>query len=113
MRVIVRSKIHRARVTEAAPGRGGSISIDEALMDRAGLWPYERVLVVSLSSGVRFETYVIPARRESGTIALNGMAAHRFQTGEQISVMGFEPAAEPTCGEAILVDDDNRFLRFV
>lgn len=82
-------------------------------MDRAGLWPYERVLVVSLASGRRFETYVIPAPRESGTIAVSGTAAQRIRAGDQISVMGFEPAAEPQCGEAILVDDDNRFLRFV
>ena len=113
MRWVLRSKIHRARVTQADVSYVGSISIDEDLMDRTGLWAYEKVLVVSLSSGVRLDTYVIPAPRESGTIAMNGAAAHLIEAGEKIIIMGFELAETPAAPQAILVDDDNRFLRLL
>jgi aspartate 1-decarboxylase len=113
MRFVLRSKIHQARVTQADVSYMGSISIDEDLMDRVGLWAYEKVLVVSLTSGARLETYVIPAPRESGTIAMNGAAAHRVRTGERIIIMGFELADEPAPPQVILVDGENRFLRFL
>jgi aspartate 1-decarboxylase len=112
-RLVLRSKIHEARVTEAGIGYVGSISVDEDLMERAGLWPYEKVLVVSLTSGARIETYVIPAQRDSGTIGMNGAAAHLIRAGEKIIIMGFHPAAEPGSPQAIVVDDDNRFVRFL
>ncbi|HEU4616779.1 MAG TPA: aspartate 1-decarboxylase [Gammaproteobacteria bacterium] len=112
-RLVLCSKIHQARVTAAEIGCVGNIAIDEDLMERAGLWPYEKVLVVSLTSGARLETYVIPAPRDSGTIGMHGAAAHLIRAGEKIIIMGFHPAAEPGSPQAILVDDDNRFVRFV
>ena len=70
MRWLLRSKIHKARVTEADLDYIGSISIDEDLIDKAGLWPGEKVLVVSSTSGARLETYVIVGERSSGTICM-------------------------------------------
>ncbi len=113
MRWFLRSKIHRAHVTEADLAYVGSISIDEDLVDRAGLAVHEKVLVVSLTSGARLDTYVIAAPRGSGKIAMNGAAAHLIKAGEQIIVMGFELADAPPEPKTVLVDDDNRFLRFL
>jgi aspartate 1-decarboxylase len=107
----MRSKIHNATVTEANLAYVGSITIDEDLIERVGLWPGERVLVVSNSSGARLETYVIAGPRGSGAMCMNGAAAHLIGKGEQIIVMGFELTAEPVAARVILVDDRNRFAR--
>ena len=111
MRWVIRSKIHNATVTEANLAYVGSITIDEDLIDRVGLWPGERVLVVSNTSGARLETYVIAGERGSGAICVNGAAAHVIRAGEQIIVMGFELTAEPVHPRVILVDSRNGFLR--
>ena len=111
MRLLLRSKIHKARVTLANVNYTGSITIDQSLMDRVGLWSGERVLVVSNTSGVRLETYVIAGERGSGTIAMNGAAAHRIQAGEEVIVMGFELSDHPVEARIILVDENNRFIR--
>ena len=76
MRMVLRSKIHNATVTEANLAYIGSITIDADLIERVGLWPGERVLVVSNTSGARLETYVIKGERGSGNICMNGAAAH-------------------------------------
>lgn len=113
MRPVLHAKIHNATVTEANLEYVGSISIDEALLERAGLWPGEKVMVVSNSSGARLDTYVIVAPRDSGTIAMNGAAAHKIKAGEEVIIMGFkmsEEAVEPTM---ILVDEKNRFVRYL
>ncbi len=83
MRSVLRSKIHKATVTEADLSYVGSITIDSALMDAVGLWVEEKVLVVSLTSGARLETYVIEGERDSGTIAMNGAAAHLITAGDE------------------------------
>lgn len=111
MRALLRSKIHRATVTDANLEYEGSISIDRDLIERVGLWPGERVLVVSNTSGARLETYVIEAPRESGEITMNGAAAHLIRTGEEIIVMGFELTDHPIEPRVILVDRQNRFER--
>lgn len=111
MRWLMRSKIHNASVTEANLAYVGSISIDEDLIDRVGLWPGEKVLVVSNTSGARLETYVIAAARGSGYVAMNGAAAHLIRAGDEIIIMGFELTAEPIVPRVILVDEDNRFVR--
>lgn len=111
MRWIMRSKIHNATVTEANLAYVGSITIDQDLLDRVGLWVGERVLVVSNTSGARLETYVISGPRGSGTIAMNGAAAHLIAKGEQIIIMGFELSDAPVQPGVILVDADNRFAR--
>jgi aspartate 1-decarboxylase len=111
MRWVMRSKIHNARVTEANLAYVGSITIDEDLLELVGLWPGERVLVVSNTSGARLETYVIAGRRGSGTMCMNGAAAHLIDEGEQIIVMGFELVDAPLAPRVILVDEQNRFIR--
>lgn len=111
MRWLLRSKIHNATVTEANLAYIGSITIDRDLLDHVGLWAGERVLVVSNTSGARLETYVIEGERGSGEICMNGAAAHLISAGEQIIIMGFELAAEPTEPQVILVDEKNRFVR--
>ncbi|HMB21662.1 MAG: aspartate 1-decarboxylase [Chloroflexota bacterium] len=111
MRELLRSKIHNATVTEANLNYIGSITIDQDLIDRAGLWVGEKVLVVSNTSGARLETYVIAGERGSGYIAMNGAAAHQIKAGEQIIIMGFELTDQPVSPKIILVDAQNRFLR--
>lgn len=113
MRWFLRSKIHKARVTQACLDYVGSITIDERLVKLAGLLEGERVLVVSNTSGARLETYVILGAPGSGEICMNGAAAHLIKAGEEIIVMGFELAdstIEPAC---ILVDARNAFVRFL
>lgn len=113
MRWFLRSKIHNATVTKANPRYVGSITIDGELMEKAGLLPEEKVLVVSNTSGARLETYAIAGNRDSGTICMNGASAHLIRQGEEIIVMGFELADKPPNAKKILVDKDNRFVRFL
>ncbi len=113
MRWVLRSKLHNAAVTEADVRYVGSITIDAALMEKAGFWPGEKVQVVSLTSGARLSTYVIVGQRGSGVIGINGAAAHLIKTGERIIVMGYELADEPVKASIVLVDDQNRFVRFL
>jgi aspartate 1-decarboxylase len=110
---MLRSKIHKAIVTEANLLYIGSITIDEGLMERVGLWPGEKVLVVSNTSGARLETYAIPGQRGSGIICMNGAAAHLIRAEEEIIIMGFELSNEPVVSVAILVSPQNRFVRFL
>jgi aspartate 1-decarboxylase len=111
MRWLLRSKIHNATVTEANVAYIGSITIDEELVERAGLWIGEKVLVVSNASGARLETYIIAGPRNSGAIHMNGAAAHLIKAGEQIIIMGFELADQPLTPRVILVDEANHFVR--
>lgn len=113
MRFILRSKIHKATVTEANLDYIGSITIDEDLIEKADFWPGEKVLVVSNTSGARLETYVIAGKQGSGIICMNGAAAHLIKVGEEIIVMGFELTNEPTKAKNILVDRNNKFLRYL
>ncbi len=111
MRWQLRSKIHQATVTEADVEYVGSITIDEDLMDRVGLWAGEKVLVTSNTSGARLETYVIPGPRGSGAVEMNGAAAHVIGKGEQIIIMGFELAETPIQPKIVLLDSSNRVVR--
>ncbi|MFO1136898.1 MAG: aspartate 1-decarboxylase [Rhodoblastus sp.] len=113
MRWVMRSKIHNATVTEANLHYVGSITIDENLLDLVGLWPGEKVLVVSNTSGSRLETYIIAGERGSGDMCMNGAAAHLIGAGEQIIVMGFELADKPLKPKVILVNAENRFVRWL
>ena len=111
MRTVLRSKIHHASVTEANLDYVGSITIDQDLIDAVGLWPNEKVLIVSNTSGVRLETYVIPGEAGSGIIGVNGAAAHLIAAGEKIIIMGFESTDKPINPKVVLVDDNNRVIR--
>jgi aspartate 1-decarboxylase len=107
----MRSKIHKATVVEADLDYIGSITIDADLIDRVGLWPGEKVLVVSNTSGARLETYVIAGERGSGYISMNGAAAHLIKAGEKIIIVGFELADQPITPRQILVDKQNRYMQ--
>ena len=85
-RIMLKSKIHGATVTEARLDYEGSLTIDKALMDAADIAPFEMVKVYNISNGERFDTYVIPGRRNSGTIGLNGAAARKGNMGDLIIV---------------------------
>lgn len=111
MRWYIRSKIHKATVTEADINYVGSITIDEDLIERTGLHEGERVLVTSNSSGARLETYVIRGQRHSGVICMNGATAHLIKQGEEIIIMGFELSDVPVKPTMILVDKDNKFVQ--
>lgn len=111
MRTVLRSKIHHASVTEANLDYVGSITIDQELIDAVGLWPNEKVLIVSNTSGVRLETYVIAGAAGSGIIGVNGAAAHLIAAGEKIIIMGFESTDQPISPKVVLVDADNRIVR--
>lgn len=104
------AKIHKATVTEANLNYVGSITIDAELLDRTGLLPNEKVLVVSNTSGARLETYIIEGERGTGYIGVNGAASHLIGAGEEIIIIAFTLATEPVSPRAILVDKNNRFV---
>lgn len=86
---ILKSKIHRVTVTEANLEYIGSITIDENLMDASGIVAGERVQVVDNTNGARLETYVIPGKRGSGCICMNGAAAHMIHVGDTVIIMAY------------------------
>ena len=113
MRFVLRSKIHKAIVTEANLDYIGSITIDTDLLDKVGLWRGEKVLVVSNTSGARLETYIIEGKRGTGIICMNGAAAHLIKKGEEIIIIGFELTDQPIEAQAILVNKENKFVKYL
>jgi len=110
---MLRSKLHKAIVTEADIRYIGSITIDEALIKKAGFWVGEKVLVVSNTTGQRLETYVLAGARGSGIICMNGAAALLIKKGEEIIVMGFELCARPIKARNVLVSRQNKFVKYL
>ena len=86
---VVKSKIHRATVTEANLNYVGSITIDPVLLDAANLIPNERVYIVNNNNGERFDTYIIKGERGSGQICINGAAARKVQVGDIVIIMAY------------------------
>ena len=111
-RYILKSKIHRAKVTEADLNYEGSITIDRNLMDAAGLLPYEKVDIYNITNGERFSTYVIEGERGSGTICLNGAAARKVQVGDLVIIACYVTMTEEEARNhqptVVLVDENNR-----
>ncbi len=112
---LLKSKIHRAVVTQADLDYVGSITIDSALMEAAGIIEYERAEIADVDNGNRFATYVIAGSKGSGIVCLNGAAAHCVNVGDKVIIMAY---AEVTPEEAkqhrpkvVFVDDDNRVTR--
>jgi len=111
---MVKSKLHRVKVTQAELHYIGSITIDKRLIEAAGLMAYERVQVVNINNGERLETYVIEGEADSGIICLNGPAARKAQVGDLVIVIGYgfytpEEAAHhhPL---TVFPDDNNRLI---
>ena len=86
---MLKSKIHRATVTQANLNYVGSITIDKALMQAAGIYEYEKVQIVDIDNGNRFETYVIAGEENGGCICLNGAAARCVQIGDKVIIMSY------------------------
>lgn len=112
---LLKSKIHRASVTQADLDYVGSITIDASLMALAGLLEYEKVLVADLTNGNRLETYVIAGEAGSGVICMNGAAARCVEVGDKVIIMAFadmtaEEAAKHT-PKVVFVDERNRAVR--
>lgn len=111
MRWYLRSKIHKATVTQADINYEGSITIDEDLMRECGLEVGEKVMVVSNTSGSRLETYTIKGRKGSREICMNGAAALLIKQGEEIIIMGFELSEKPVTPSIILLDKNNQIIQ--
>jgi aspartate 1-decarboxylase len=82
-------------------------------MEKSGILPGEKVMIVSNTNGARLETYTIPGKRESGTICINGAAAHLIKVGHEIIIIGFQLSAKTLEPKAILVDENNQFVRYL
>jgi len=111
---MLKGKIHRATVRQAELSYVGSITIDEELLEKSGILEYEKVLVVDIDNGNRFETYTIAGERNSGMICLNGAAARCAQTGDKIIIMSFceidSLEAENHKPAVVFVDDENKII---
>jgi aspartate 1-decarboxylase len=111
---MLRAKLHQARVTGADLDYVGSITIDSALLDRAGMHPYERVLVADIENGARFETYIIEGPAGSRVIELNGAAAQLVDIGDRLIIMAFVLSAYPPPEEwqprVLVLDEKNRVV---
>lgn len=109
---MLKSKLHRAVVTDADLHYEGSVSIDEDLMEAADLFAYEQVAIYNISNGERFSTYVIPGKRDSGTICLNGAAARKVSRGDLIIIASYvmvdEAEAARWTPKCVLLDQKNR-----
>jgi aspartate 1-decarboxylase len=93
-RTMMNGKIHRARVTEANLNYVGSITIDEDILEAVGMLPNEKVQIVNNNNGARFETYIIPGKRGSGVICVNGAAARLVQEGDVVIIISYVLVAE-------------------
>ena len=113
MREVLRSKIHRAYITDTNLDYVGSVSIDSALMEKVDLWEYEKVLICDVNNGNRWETYVLAAEYGSGIISVQGAGAHLCEKDDCIIIMSFEVSEEPVDPKMILVDRANRFTEYL
>ncbi len=111
----LKSKIHRATVVQAELNYIGSITIDESLMEQAGILEYEKVQIVDVDNGSRFETYAICGQRDSGMICLNGAAARKVSVGDKVIIMSYALMSPEELEEnpprVVFVDDDNKVTR--
>ena len=109
---ILKGKIHRARVTGSDLNYEGSIEIDAALIEAAGILPFEKVDVWNITNGERFSTYALAAPRNSGTIGLNGAAARKVQTGDEIIITAYSSMTDKQAKHwkphIVFVDQHNR-----
>jgi len=113
-RTLLKSKIHRATVTDANLEYQGSVTVDPLLMEAADLLPWERVEIYNVTNGERFATYAIPGRPGAGEIVINGAAAHKARPGDIVILATYatydETAAHRHQPSLVFVDGDNRRL---
>ncbi|MBR2191353.1 MAG: aspartate 1-decarboxylase [Eubacterium sp.] len=112
---MLKSKIHRATVTQADVDYVGSITIDEELMINSGILEYEKVQVADVNNGNRFDTYVIAGDKGSGVICVNGAAAHKVDIGDKVIIMSYAQMTEDEVKnnppKVVFVDDENKITR--
>jgi aspartate 1-decarboxylase len=112
---VLKSKIHRARVTAGDVNYEGSLGIDRDLMDKVGLLPYERILCGNMANGERFETYAIAAERGSGQIILNGATALLGKPGDRLTIMSYAAVelaeAKSWKPQVIVLGEGNAIIR--
>jgi aspartate 1-decarboxylase len=112
---VLKSKLHRGRVTEAKLHYPGSIAIDSALMEAAGILPYESVLVADVNNGNRLETYVVPAEAGSGQIVVLGAAAQLIKPKDIVIILGFGYLTPDEAGDfkpkVVVLDEDNKIVK--
>ena len=115
MRIMMKSKIHRATVTQADLDYVGSVTLDAALMEAADLLEGEQVAIVDITNGARIETYVIPGPRGSGVIGINGAAAHLVHPGDLVIIMSYavldDAEARALRPTVVHVDERNRVVK--
>jgi aspartate 1-decarboxylase len=115
MRIMMKSKIHRATVTQADLDYVGSVTLDAALMEAANLLEGEQVAIVDITNGARIETYVIPGPRSSGVIGINGAAAHLVHPGDLVIIMSYavldDSEARVLEARVVHVDEHNRVVK--
>ena len=115
LRCFLRAKIHIATVTESNLAYEGSITIDETILKKVGILPYEQVMISNLNNGERFETYVIPGKKDSGEICLNGPTARKGIVGDKVIIFcysylensqmkGYKP-------KIVFLDEENRVVK--
>lgn len=113
-RSILKSKIHRAVLTQANLNYVGSITIDRTLMDAADILPFEKLQVVNLNNGARFETYCIEGPKDSGVICLNGAAARLGEPGDLLIILSYATLSEEKASSykprAVFVDGENKII---
>ena len=111
---MLKGKIHRATVTKADLDYIGSLTLDEDLMDAAGLKEYEKIQVLDITNGSRLETYIIRGKRGSGQVCINGAAAHFIHTGDLVIIISYCQLSNEEslqhCPKIIHVDANNRIL---
>lgn len=112
---MLKAKIHRATVTQAELDYVGSITVDMDLLEQAGILEYEKVQIVDVNNGSRFETYTIAGERGSGVMCLNGAAARMVQTGDKIILMAYAQVAPEEASElrptVLFVDEKNKVTK--
>ena len=115
MRIMMKSKIHRATVTQADLDYVGSVTLDAALMEAADLLEGEQVAIVDITNGARIETYVIPGPRGSGVIGINGAAAHLVHPHDLVIIMSYgvmeDAEARALQPRVVHVDEQNRVIK--
>ena len=108
---MLKGKIHRATITQAELNYMGSITIDKTLMEASGILENEKVQIVDVNNGERFETYVIPGKRDSGVICVNGAAARLVQPGDSVIIIAYaqmeEDEAKKYKPAVVFMNDDN------
>jgi aspartate 1-decarboxylase len=112
LRTMMKGKIHRATVTDANLDYQGSITVDEGLLERAGIIPYEQVDIYNITNGERFTTYAIVGPRDSGVICINGAAAHKARKGDLVIIVSYaafqDDELEGFKPKVVFVDGQNR-----